>query len=190
MIAADVALILLAAGKSVRFGGSKLDAMLGGLPLGLHVADALVDVPFARRIAVTGRCALDYAAHGFEVVPNDGPVGDMASSLRLGVAAAGDVGAILIVLADMPRVSATHIRALLAATDSAEAIVASSDGRAPRPPALFGRAWFPRLATITGDHGARDLIRSGTQIIAPVGDLVDVDTPEDLARLAAQTVSR
>jgi molybdenum cofactor cytidylyltransferase len=185
MIAAEeTVLVLLAAGKSLRFGGSKLDAMLGERPLGLHVANTLAAIPFARRIAVTGRCRIDYSAHGYATVVNDDPVGDMASSLRLGVAAAGDAAAVLVVLADMPRVSAAHIRRLLDAADGAEAIVASSDGGAPRPPALFGSAWFESLATITGDHGARDLIRSGRQVAAPPGVLVDIDTPEDLQRLA------
>ena len=186
MIAAEeVALILLAAGKSVRFGGSKLDTMLGDQPLGLHAAMTLAAMPFARRIAVTGRCRIDYSAHGFDVIPNDDPIGDMASSLRLGVAAAGDVAAVLIVLADMPGVTAGHVHRLLEAADGLEAIVASGGGGSPRPPALFGRLWFGTLATITGDHGARDLIRSGKQVEAAPGELVDIDTPEDLQRLAS-----
>ncbi|WBH17708.1 nucleotidyltransferase family protein [Sphingomonas radiodurans] len=185
MIAAeDVALVLLAAGKSTRFGDSKLDALLGDQPLGLHAAITFAAIPFARRIAVTGRCQLDYSAHGYAVVTNDDPVGDMASSLRLGIAAAGDAAAVLVMLADMPRVTAAHVGQMLEAADGPDAIVASSDGGVPRPPALFGRAWFATLATITGDHGARDLIRSGKQVAAQPGELVDIDTPEDLQRLA------
>ena len=183
MIAADVALVTLAAGKSLRFGGSKLDAKLDGSPLGLHVVRTLADMSFARRIAVTGRCAIDYAAEGFTVIPNMGPIGDMASSLRLGVAAAGDADAILVVLADMPRVTAAHVVRLLETAAGPEAIVASTDDGAPRPPALFGRAHFTTLATITGDHGARDLIRCGTLISAEPGELIDIDTPSDLAGL-------
>lgn len=185
MIAADVALILLAAGRSTRFGGSKLDAMLDGMPIGLHVVRALADLAFARRIAVTGRAAIDYAAEGFVVVPNDDPVGDMASSLRRGVAAAGEVAAVLVVLADMPRVTAGHVQRLLAAAAGSDTVVASVDGSAPRPPAMFGRHHFARLVTLSGDHGARDLIRSGNFVAAAPGELVDIDTQDDLVRLLA-----
>ncbi len=183
MNAADVALILLAAGKSTRFGGSKLDAPLDGLPLGLHVVHTLADIRFARRLAITGRAAIDYAAAGFTILPNHDPVGDMASSLRLGVAAAGDAAAVLILLADMPRVTAAHVRRLLDAAEGATAIVASSAGGAPRPPALFGQAHLARLATITGDHGARALLRDAKLIAAPREELVDIDTAADLAGL-------
>lgn len=186
MTATDVALILLAAGKSRRFGGSKLDALLDDLPLGLHAARTLADIPFARRVAVTGRCAIDYAAEGFTVIPNRDPIGDMASSLRLGIGAVGEVAAALIVLADMPRVTAAHVRELLVAGGQDDAIIASSSGAAPCPPALFGRTHFPALLSQTGDRGARELIRGARVIIAPSGVLLDIDTPDDLARAHRQ----
>ncbi len=186
MIAAeDTALILLAAGQSRRFGAgaSKLDTRVRGLPLGLHAARAVEVVPFARRIAVTARSAIDYAAEGFLVIPNDDPVGDMASSLRLGMATAGKAAAVLVLLADTPNITAAHVGRLLAAGDGPRTIVASTDGGAPRPPALFGEAWFDALSALYGDHGARDLIRSGKLVQASVGELADVDTPDDLAAL-------
>jgi molybdenum cofactor cytidylyltransferase len=187
MIAAeDVALILLAAGKSTRFGtaDSKLDQPLHGHPLGLHAARALAEVPFRARIAIVGSCRIDYAAHGFTAIPNDDPTGDMASSLRLGITAARDAKAVVIALADMPFVTAALVQRLLDAAEGPDAVVASSDGTTPRPPALFGHGMFDALATITGDHGARALIRSGQHVRAAGAELIDVDTPADLARLA------
>ena len=54
-------LVLLAAGKSRRFGAisSKLDQDLLGKPLGLHVAVALENMPFKERLAVIGGQDLD-----------------------------------------------------------------------------------------------------------------------------------
>ena len=50
----SVAAILLAAGRSRRFGAAdKLAVDLDGLPLGLHAARTLADVPLAARILVT-----------------------------------------------------------------------------------------------------------------------------------------
>ena len=183
----DVVLILLAAGRSARFGdvGSKLDQPFLNRPLGAHVAVALEDVPFRERIAVVDACRVDYSRHGFRVVRNADPVRDMASSVRLGIAAARthDIGAVLIALADMPRVTATHVYNLLAAVDGPDAVVASSDGVAPRPPAVFGRDRFEFLTTLTGDAGARDLILAGKHVVTTPAELIDVDTPEELERL-------
>ncbi|QNE32641.1 NTP transferase domain-containing protein [Sphingomonas sp. NBWT7] len=188
MIAAeDVVLVLLAAGKSTRFGdiGSKLDEPFLGRALGLHVAVALEDMPFRERIAVTANCRIDYAQHGYTVVRNDAAIADMASSLRLGIACAHarNAAAVAIALADMPRVTATHVYNLLDAADDARAVVASSDGRQPRPPALFGRDRFDELLAITGDHGARALIRAGKHVVTTAAELIDVDTPGELEEL-------
>ena len=185
--AEEVVLVLLAAGKSERFGdiGSKLDEPFLNRPLGLHVAVALEDMPFRERIAIVDGCAIDFAAHGFRVIRNDDPARDMASSVRLGIAAAQeqDAAAVLLALADMPRVTASHIYNLLDAAGAADAVVASSDGRTPSPPALFGRDRFAALLAITGDHGARDMIRAGKHVVANPNELIDVDTPEELERL-------
>ena len=178
-----VALLLLAAGLSRRFGDrDKLTADLNGVPLGLHAANALCALPFAARIAVVGNNAPDF--DGFETVHNDSPEAGMSRSLALGVAAARihEPTAVLVLLADMPFVSAAHIRNLLAAGDGPAAIVASSAGGAPMPPALFGADHFDTLEAQRGDKGARDLLRAATVVTAPPHELTDIDTPDALAR--------
>lgn len=183
----DTVLVLLAAGRGSRFGdiGSKLAEPFLGRAVGLHVAVTLEDMPFRRRIAVVGRSALDYAAHGFDLIANDDPDQGMARSVRLGVEQARSMGAaaVLIALADMPRVTATHILRLFDAVDSHDAVVASSDGVAPKPPALFGRGRFDFLMTLEGDAGARDLVRAGRHVVTTPSELIDVDTPEELVML-------
>jgi molybdenum cofactor cytidylyltransferase len=187
--AEDCVLVLLAAGRSQRMGdvGSKLDEPFLGRPLGLHVAVALEDMPFRERIAVVGQAKCDYAAHGFTLVHNDDPQLGMARSLALGVdcARARGVKGIVVALADMPRVTATHIWQLLDAAEDEHAIVASSDGRSPKPPAVFGSARFDTLLAQEGDAGARDLIRGGKHVVTTPAELIDVDTPEELERLRA-----
>ncbi|MBY9063946.1 nucleotidyltransferase family protein [Sphingomonas yunnanensis] len=184
----DTVLVLLAAGRSERFGdiGSKLDQPFLARPLGLHVAVALEDMPFRQRIVVVDGCTIDFAQFGFFVTHNDDPERDMASSVRIGVecARAHDAKAVLIALADMPRVTAAHIHRLFDASEMGErAVVASSDGRSPKPPALFGRARFDELLAISGDQGARDLIQSGRHVVTNGAELIDVDTPEELEAL-------
>ena len=182
-----VAVVLLAAGASRRFGAEdKLTADLDGRALGLHGADAIADMGFAARVAVVGKADPGFAARGFLVVPNDAPERGMAHSLALGIAAVADdaaVDAAMILLADMPRVPRDHIRALLAAFDG-DRIASRGDGTIT-PPALFGRMHFEALRAMRGDHGAKPLLRDAPSLAADPRWLDDVDTPDDLAQLRA-----
>lgn len=180
------ALVLLAAGKSERFGLSdKLTASFLGQPLGFHVVTALMAVPFCARIAVCDGGELDYASRGYQVVVNEAPERGMAHSVGLGVKAARQCGcdAVLIALADMPRVTATHVYRLFDATHGPATVVASSDGVAPKPPAIFGSDHFDFLETLQGDEGARDMIARSRHVVTMSDELVDVDTEEELAYL-------
>jgi molybdenum cofactor cytidylyltransferase len=186
--AEDTVLILLAAGKSARFGDKdKLEQDYLGEPLAFHVVTALGSVPFRRRIAVVWDTHLDFRSRGYDVIRNEAPDRGLSSSIRLGVEAAreGDPQAVLIALADMPRVTSSHIYRLLDYADGDDAILASSNGKQPRPPALFGRNRFDWLMQLSGDSGAREMIARAHHVIAVTNELIDVDTPEDLERLRA-----
>jgi molybdenum cofactor cytidylyltransferase len=184
--AEDVVLILLAAGISERFGdANKLEAEFLGQPVGFHVVTALEDVPFRDRLVVRDGCSLDFTTRGYTEIRNEQPGLGMSESVKLGVKHARDMdaAAVLIALADMPRVTAAHIYRLLDAADSSDAVVASSDGTEPRPPAVFGRDRFDFLLSLNGDEGARDLVKAGRHVVTSPAELIDIDTPEDLNRL-------
>lgn len=184
----DCVLVLLAAGRSERFGATdKLQEDFLGQPLAFHVVTALEDMPFKARIAVCSNTDLDFGARGYIVVQNGAPEDGMSGSVVLGVAAARALGceAVVIALADMPRVTAAHVMRLLDAFEGPDSVVASSNGVHPTPPALFGAGQFDTLLRLEGDVGARDLIRAGRRVIAPEAELLDIDRPEDLERLRA-----
>lgn len=184
----NTALILLAAGRSLRFGeADKLVQTLDGEPLALHAVRALAGLPFRARIAVVSDAALDLAAHGFDVRRNPDPARGLSGSLRIGVAAASTAGCagVVVALADMPCVTADHVLRLLDAADGPDAVVASSDGAQRGPPAVFGRGRFAALLALEGDAGARDLIRGGRHVVAAPHELLDIDRPADLQRLRA-----
>ncbi|HVI99939.1 MAG TPA: NTP transferase domain-containing protein [Sphingomonas sp.] len=186
--AENTVLLLLAAGNSERFGDAdKLEQDYLGHPLAFHVVTALEGVPFKKRIAIVSDTGLDFAARGYEVIENRAPTEGLSSSIKLGIAACRECGAdaALIALADMPRVTATHIYRLLDYADDLDTILASSDGRRPRPPALFGKNHFDWLMSLTGDRGAREMILKAHHVIAAANELFDVDTREDLDRLRA-----
>ncbi len=186
--AETTALILLAAGRSARFGDrDKLAEDYLGKPLAFHVVTAFEDVPFACRIAVTSATHLDFASRGYRVIVNDDPGKGQARSVRLGIAEAMARGAAaaVIALADMPRVTAAQIYRLIDDAEDERAVVASSDGVRSSPPALFGAAHFDALMRLSGDRGARDLIARGRHVVTSPAELIDIDTPADLATLSA-----
>lgn len=184
----DCVLILLAAGRSRRFGDAdKLQELFLGKPLAYHVVTALEAVPFKARVVVCSGTALDFASRGYSVLHNHNPDDGMSGSVKLGVSAARETGcaAVVIALADMPRVTATHIYRLLDAATGPDAVVASSNGVHSSPPAVFGADQFDALMTLSGDEGGRAMVRAGRHVIAPESELLDIDRPEDLERLRA-----
>ena len=186
--ASDIAAILLAAGASRRFGTSdKLAAPLAGEPLALHAARRIVNLAPGYRIAVCpdidGVLARQLAALGFDIIANPDSDRGLSHSLALGIAAAaeGRAAAALICLADMPFVGIGHLRAILTRFDTATApVVASTNGTAAMPPALFARAHFDRLRARQGDRGGKALLADAVLVAARADELADIDRPEDL----------
>ena len=183
-----VAAILLAAGRSRRFGSEdKLLSPLAGLPVALHAARTVVDLVPSRRIAICpdrdGALARLLAGEGFEIVANPHPERGLSESLRLGIGALspGREQAALLCLADMPFVRAAHLKALLARFDPDTApVVASARDGVAMPPALFARSRFAALEQACGDQGGRALLESAVLVPAPAGQLDDIDRPADL----------
>lgn len=183
----DTWLLLLAGGRSLRFGApDKLCAPLGGEPLALHAIRAAAALPFARRLAIVSGTRFPFANHGFDTVANHNPARGLSHSLGLGVdeAQRGGCAAVLILLADMPCVTGAHLEQLFAASCDTQSIVFSSDGERTSPPTLIGSAHFDTLCALTGDQGARALAKDAVLVRTAPGELADIDTPGDLARLA------
>jgi molybdenum cofactor cytidylyltransferase len=193
--AGKVACIVLAAGRSERFGdGDKLAAELDGKPLLHRVLAMLGGFDFAQKIVVCQPTTLDLGGLGFDRVEVETTGGLQSDSLRAGIhalqadARAGMLAAILIVLGDMPAVSREHIQRLLdrfEATD-ARCIVASSTGANRMPPALFGIGLSKDLAGLSGDKGARSLLEEAVPVVAMRAELADIDTLDDLQRISGR----
>jgi molybdenum cofactor cytidylyltransferase len=94
----------------------------------------------------------------------------------------------MVLLGDMPAVDAATVRAVADAYGPARGslvVVPVHAGRRGNP-VLWSRRYFADLAALTGDRGAREIIDRDPAAVATVdagpGVLVDVDTPEALAR--------
>lgn len=117
----------------------------------------------------------------------------MSASIRAGVAAieaAGEAQAILVMLVDQWRLSAADLGALIAAWKAGGCrIAAARYAGVLGVPAIFGRGYFGALSLLTGDCGARDFLRSGSEAICAVdmpSAQADVDTEDDLAAAPAR----
>lgn len=193
--------LLLAAGRSHRFGGDKRLALLDGEPLALHAARTALAV-FGRLIVVLRAGADPLAARLRDALPEDelrligAATADrgMGASLAAGVRALpADASACWVLLADMPLVRVETLRGLAERMDAAlPAPVVLQPVHAGRPghPVGFSAAWFTRLSELDGDSGARALVREAAarerlqrvQVDDP-GILLDTDTPAALQAL-------
>ena len=197
--------IILAAGASTRLGRPKQllrFPAFGGETL-LDHAVALARTSGAAPIFVV------LGAHADEIhlecelldcilVRNEVWAEGMASSLRVGIAAvlenAPAASAAMVLVCDQPGLSAEHLCRLLDAhAENAARIAASLYAGRMGVPAIFPRGSFPALLELQGDQGARALLQqSGANVHViefPAGEL-DLDSPEDVARLQADSSTR
>lgn len=186
-----IAGLLLAAGRSRRFGADKLCAKLDGKAVIRWSMAALSPLDSVYVVIAPGADAVTQALSRLDVrfVVNLGRDEGMASSIRAGIAALpADVAAVVIALGDQPRASPAVTRALVDrwhAGDVAAVVPSYLNGRGH--PVLFGRACFPALLALRGDVGARGVLEElgerAATVEVPAAMPADVDTPEALAVL-------
>lgn len=179
---------VLAAGRGTRFGGGKLEAPCAGKPLGRWVIDAVEAAGLRPGTIVTGPEGVRFAG-AWATLVNPEPEQGLGSSLALAAQAAldDDAPALLVLLADMPLVTADYLRELAAV--SAPTATRQPDGRGGVP-ALLDRSLIGIAARLTGDRGAGPLLAGVRLLDAPSGTLRDVDTTEDLAEVERQLLAR
>ncbi|WP_349438046.1 nucleotidyltransferase family protein [Pararhizobium sp. A13] len=198
-----IALILLAAGEASRMGAGGLHKLLAefdGIPLVRRSAMVALRARAASVTIVTGHRHLEITAalEGLDLQyvhnPNyaSGMAGSMVTGFKTDQARRAD--GVLVMNADMPRITSGDLDALIAAFCDAkcDAVVrAAAYGRWGNP-AVLPRSLYRSVLRLQGDVGARHLIEtSGTPVIdVPIDErsLLDVDTPE--AILAAGGVLR
>ena len=196
----NVAALVLAAGRSTRYraaGGqaeSKLVDSFAGEALVRHAVRAALGARLAAVVVVTGHAGLAVEA-ALDRLPvlfvHNGDYGTgLASSLRTGLAALdGRIEASVVLLGDMPLVTPALIKALVTAWESASqadaAVPVTSSGERGNP-VLLARSLFAAAGRLTGDEGARRLLRDpGLRVIeVPVtgnAARLDIDEPAGFA---------
>jgi molybdenum cofactor cytidylyltransferase len=180
-------------------GGNKLLASVGGKPMILRAVDAALGSGARPVVVVTGHEAEALTGllkeRDVRLVHNPDYGAGMSTSLRAGLAALpADCDGALVCLADMPGIDAEHLERLIAAFDPAEgrAIIVPTHGDHRGNPVLWAARFFPEMAAVKGDVGARHLIGEYNEMVreVPFDDpsvLLDIDTPEALAEVRGST---
>lgn len=192
--APHVAGVILAAGSASRMGERKQLLPLAGRPLLAYAIAAArrtsLDPPLIVLGAASAEVRESVDLDGLIVIENADYAAGQSTSVHAGVRALPkQVDAALFILGDQPEVSPVAIERIVTTYRQTGAPIVQpryAEGRGN--PVLISRALFPELLALTGDVGARPLLRRHAEAItfADVSDLhrpEDIDTPEDYERL-------
>lgn len=186
----QIAGLLLAAGYGRRFGADKLlHPLADGTPLAVASARALRAA--CPRVLAVLRPEQDVlagllAAEGLEVVLCPEARGGMGHSLSAGVAASPDAAGWLVALADMPFIRPATLSRVAATLVAGAPLAAAACAGQRGHPVGFAARWRSELLALSGDEGARTLLRAQGHLLQLIetddpGVLRDVDRPTDLA---------
>ena len=189
-------ILILAAGQSNRMRGrDKLMELVDDKPLLQRQIDnahatttgpVLVTLPPAPhpRYALTQKTMA-------QIVPVPDAVDGMSASLRRGLEAiSNDARAAMVLLADLPELTATDLRCVLAAVDTdSNSLIwrgATKDGK-PGHPIVFARPLFNALQQLVGDEGGNRVAKDNSDRMALIRlpgqrARLDLDTPEEWER--------
>ncbi|MBZ4394260.1 MULTISPECIES: nucleotidyltransferase family protein [unclassified Myxococcus] len=193
---ARAGVVLLAAGGSSRLGHPKQLVVHEGKTLIRRAAEAALSLGEGPVLVVLGAhrdiIAPELVDLPLRIIEHPdwarGPGGSLTMGLSAMSSGTPDVDAVLFMLCDQVRVTASHLRALVDTWRTTGApIVASGYDGTHGVPALFSRAVFPELEALSPAQGARGVIAHEPTRVAIVplpGGGEDVDTPVDLDRLA------
>jgi CTP:molybdopterin cytidylyltransferase MocA len=183
----DPLILLLAAGASTRMrGADKLLEPLGDAALIRVMAARCAKAGPTRVVLGPHQPARRAALDGLEVeiVEATGTDG-MAASIRAGVEGIKN-RAVMIVLADMPEITASDLHLLLAlqAQYRAPIVQAATEDGTPGQPVVFAAKFLKALAALEGDEGARSIVKAQGRdvVLVPLPGQrarTDLDTPED-----------
>lgn len=189
------ACIIMASGSGTRFGGNKLMAELGGVPLAQHALRA-TEGHFAERVVVTRHADVAQLAEnlGARAIVHNRP--RRSDTVALGMDALPHCDTVTFFQADQPLIAAQSIAALLhAAEGGPEFIWRTSFEGSPGAPVLFPAWAFEELRHLPQGKGGGYVAKEHADSVrfvevASPWELFDVDTVEDLRILRERFAQR
>ncbi len=194
--APNLCVVLMAAGQSRRMGGAdKLLLSLNNIPLladRLRTAqesgfDVLLALPPEHSAPQRWNVARSHSFPKLTITPCPDTHLGLGHSLSAAFSALNDrYDAALVVLADMPALTAADLRTVAAAFAPGRIARGQTSTGKPGHPVLIPRHLFPKMRGLTGDQGAQQILRQERVHLVPLPDHhaeADIDTPEDWQRL-------
>lgn len=184
----SVAGIVLAAGSSTRMGRNKLLLDVGGETLVRRAVRLANKAGLDPVILVTGhaRREVEREVRDLDCTPifNPDHGTGIQTSVACGIAAApAACGAAVVILSDMPFVSARMVRTLVERHAEADApLVASRYGEVNAPPILYDRSLFGEISRMRAGCGREVVRRHHDRAVLvdwPADRLRDLDRPDE-----------
>ncbi len=194
----NTAIIILAAGGSSRFGKTKQLLHFNNKTLLQHVIDEAVESGAEPVIVVAGANAEEVSKEinkeQVQIVFNDKWEEGMASGIVAGVKKAitlnNDIEKVIIAVCDQPFVSSGLFQQLYKKQKKGvQHIVASAYADTIGTPALFTQKYFDALLSLTGDEGAKKILKANEDDVVTVDfpqGVIDIDTQKDYEDLLDQ----
>ena len=185
-----LAVLIMAAGESRRFGSCKLLADIDGKPMLQHSIELAQSTDASLIRIVTGRWhqEINQAQRSgliddIDLIYNPDWQQGLGSSIAIGVSQIASLcDEALVLLADQVKVSGEDLKRLRLRDDKNQ-IACASYSKTLGPPAIFPAQFFPELQKLSGDKGAKQLLSELTctdcQIDIPRAAF-DIDFPADL----------
>lgn len=190
-----IAAIILSAGGSIRLGRAKQLLSHEGQTFIRRAVQSAIGAGCAPVIVVLGAevegVAREIKDLPAQITQNPDWERGLGTSIRRGVAELSRLephaSAVVLMVCDQPFVTSAVIAALITAhAQTAKPIIASAYADTLGVPALFDRSYFPQLAVLPDERGAKQIISSHlgdvTRVPFPQG-AIDVDTAADYERL-------
>ena len=191
----NVGIVILAAGRSGRFGKPKQLLQFDGKSLISRAVKSALESDCYPVIVVLGAnfdlIKSEIETFDSEIIFNDEWQTGMSSSIKKGLSKLLEISpkcpAVIFALCDQPFINSEHFNKLNNKFyESNKPIIASVYGKTTGVPALFSSEFFPVLTTLDGAKGAKEIIEinsnSVEKIILPEAG-IDIDTQADFEKI-------
>lgn len=183
-----IAMIMLAAGNSRRFGENKLLYEVDGMPMYRHVLKQLIkakDQQADIRCDISVVTQYDMIAEtarkqGIRVLYNLHPEQGISSSLKIGLEANLDADAVLFTVSDQPWLTGETISDLIRAfMESKKAAACVSYHKKMGNPCIFAEKYYNELLALEGDKGGKKVLMKHLEDIC-IYEVKDAKELEDI----------
>jgi len=185
-----LAVLIMAAGESRRFGSCKLLADIDGKPMLQHSIELAQSTDASLIRIVTGRWHQEIKQaqtsgliDNIDLIYNPDWQQGLGSSIATGVSQIASLcDEALILLADQVRLSSEDLKRLTRRKDKSQ-IACASYSKTLGPPAIFPARFFSELQKLYGDKGAKALLAELTAVDCQVdipNAAFDIDFQSDL----------